>query len=492
MSSCKCIGPGWSSPQEAFEKGEREKLLYIPAIIPDHSRPDYLVTIDCDLNSESYSQVIHRLELGVGDELHHSGWNACSSCYGDISKRRSHLILPALGSGKIYAVDTFSDPGAPKLGTVVTAEEIQSATGLSYLHTSHCLADGNIMVSAMGDPEGRAKGDFILIDGDTYKVKGTWSEFTNGGGGGGDGGVKPVGDGRSTTFGYDYWYQPRLNVMVSSGWGAPEAFSKGFNPADVAAGKYCSKIWFWDWSMRKVVQEVDLGPEGAVPLEVRFLHEPTAPHGYVGCALASNVIHFTKSGETGTWETKVAIRQEALTVEGWALPSLPPLITDILISMDDKFLFFSNWLRGDLAVYNIEDPATPTFVNRIWLGGAAREGTGIKVLAGLPDGMAGESTPAVTGPHGKELGGGPQMLQLSLDGKRLYVTNSLYTPWDKQFYPDMVKKGGYLLLVDFEAETGNLTLNDSFFVDFGEEPGGPALAHEVRYPGGDCSSDIWM
>lgn len=48
---------------------------------------------------------------------------------------------------------------------------------------------------------------------------------------------------------------------------------------------------------------------------------------------------------------------------------------------------------------------------------------------------------------GKELLGGPQMLQLSLDGKRLYVTNSLFGAWDKQFYPDMVEKGSYLLQV---------------------------------------------
>ena len=32
-----------------------------------------------------------------------------------------------------------------------------------------------------------------------------------------------------------------------------------------------------------------------------------------------------------------------LQVEGWVLPELPPLITDIHISMDDRFLYFSNW-----------------------------------------------------------------------------------------------------------------------------------------------------
>ena len=41
--------------------------------------------------------------------------------------------------------------------------------------------------------------------------------------------------------------------------------------------------------------------------------------------------------------------------------------------------------------------------------------------------------------QGKRIPGSPQMLQLSLDGKRLYVTQSLYSHWDKQFYPDVVK-----------------------------------------------------
>lgn len=41
--------------------------------------------------------------------------------------------------------------------------------------------------------------------------------------------------------------------------------------------------------------------------------------------------------------------------------------------------------------------------------------------------------------RGNPVYGGSQMLQLSLDGKRLYSTTSLYSVWDKQFYPDLVK-----------------------------------------------------
>jgi selenium-binding protein 1 len=83
------------------------------------------------------------------------------------------------------------------------------------------------------------------------------------------------------------------------------------------------------------------------------------------------------------------------------------------------------------------------------------------------------------------------MLQLSLDGRRLYVTNSLYSAWDNQFYPDMAKAGSHMLQIDCDTERGGLALNEQFLVDFGREPDGPARAHEMRYPGGDCTSDIF-
>ena len=83
------------------------------------------------------------------------------------------------------------------------------------------------------------------------------------------------------------------------------------------------------------------------------------------------------------------------------------------------------------------------------------------------------------------------MLQLSLDGKRLYVTNSLFSSWDNQFYPDIAKHGSLMLQIDCDTEKGGLKLNERFFVDFGKEPDGPARAHEIRFPIGDSTSDIW-
>ena len=49
-----------------------------------------------------------------------------------------------------------------------------------------------------------------------------------------------------------------------------------------------------------------------------------------------------------------------------------------------------------------------------------------------------------------------------------------------------------LLQLDVDTVNGGLKVNPDFMVDFGDDPEGPALAHEMRYPGGDCTSDIFI
>ena len=48
---------------------------------------------------------------------------------------------------------------------------------------------------------------------------------------------------------------------------------------------------------------------------------------------------------------------------------MPGLITDLVLSMDDRFLYFSNWLHGDLRQYDVSDPAKPKLTGQLWLGG---------------------------------------------------------------------------------------------------------------------------
>nr|XP_054750160.1 methanethiol oxidase-like [Lytechinus pictus] len=164
------------------------------------------------------------------------------------------------------------------------------------------------------------------------------------------------------------------------------------------------------------------------------------------------------------------------------------LITDILISMDDRFLYLSNWLHGDLRQYDITDTSHPKLVGQIFIGGSITSDSKVKVT----EDSELEKQPDPLYVKGRKVTGSTQMIQLSLDGKRLYVTMSLYSMWDQQFYPDLMNTGSVLLMLDVDTEKGGLTVNKDFLVDFGDDPEGPALAHEMRYPGGDCTSDIFI
>ena len=100
-----CCGPGYASPTEAM-RGPRERLLYTIAIYTGTGiqKPDYLATIDADPASATFSKVMHRLEMpGIGDELHHMGWNACSSCHHDASMQRRYLVLPGVSAPPLGA-----------------------------------------------------------------------------------------------------------------------------------------------------------------------------------------------------------------------------------------------------------------------------------------------------------------------------------------------------------------------------------------------------
>lgn len=169
------------------------------------------------------------------------------------------------------------------------------------------------------------------------------------------------------------------------------------------------------------------------------------------------------------------------------LPSTT-VVSDILVSLDDRYIYYSNWLRGDVNQYDISDPAAPRLVGRVFLGGSITQESGVRVTSGEFFG----NQPATPTVRGKKLQGGPQMLQLSLDGRRLYATSSLFSPWDIQFYPKMVAQGSWMVRINVDTENkGGLSLDESFLIGFGAEPDGPGLAHEIRFPGGDSTSDIW-
>ena len=140
--------------------------------------------------------------------------------------------------------------------------------------------------------------------------------------------------------------------------------------------------------------------------------------------------------------------------------AVPPLVTDISLSVDDKTLLVSCWGTGELKRYDVTDPRNPKETGSVHLGGIVRRA----------------SHPAAGG-----LKGGPQMVEMSRDGKRVYLTNSLYASWDAQFYPEGID--GWMVKLDCN---GDLQVDPDFFVEFdGERP------HQIRLAGGDASSDSY-
>jgi len=443
-------GPGYATPQAAIEEAEPEKTAYVMGLYTgtDVEAPDFLAVVDVDPDSDTYGEVVNRLEMpNRGDELHHFGWNACSSsCHVD-GLERQHLVIPGQRSSRIHVVDT-EDRRDPEFETVIEPEEVYEHD-LSAPHTVHCIPDGEILISMLGDADGELPGGFLELN-DDFEVEGRWD---------------PPGE---IEMNYDFWYQPRQNVMLSTEWAAPKTYYPGFDLDDVEAGNYGQRLHFWDWEAGVVDQTIDLGEDGLIPLESRFLHTPESTHGYVGAALSSNIIHFWE--EDDEYHAEPVVEFDDREHEDWDMP-VPPLVTDILVSMDDRYLFGSNWLHGEVWMYDISDPSNPRKADSISIGGYFGD---------------------VREVQGRDLVAGPQMLQLSLDGERLYWTTSLFSSWDDQFFPEEGETGSVMLKADVDPRRGTLSLDEDFLVDFGELPEGPARAHEIRWPDGDCTSDVWQ
>jgi selenium-binding protein 1 len=282
----------YPSPAMAM-KAAPERFGYVALLNPDPTAKDAMAVLDLDPSSPRYGAQIASVTMpGAGDELHHFGWNACSSCHADAHKSRRYLIVPGFGSSRIHIIDV-ADERAPRLHKVIEAEEVKEKTNLSAPHTVHCLADGNVLISMLGDAAGNAPGGFLLLD-EKFNIAGRWE----------------TGD--------DFWYQPRHNVMVSSELAAPNTYMPSFNLDDVAAGKYGSRVYFWDWERREIAQTFELGEQGLVPLEVRFYHNPESTHGFVGATLSSTMWHWHKPN--GRWEIEQVIAIPPIEVEGWPFP----------------------------------------------------------------------------------------------------------------------------------------------------------------------------
>ncbi|KAJ9452813.1 Selenium-binding protein 2 [Diplonema papillatum] len=221
-------------------------------------------------------------------------------------------------------------------------------------------------------------------------------------------------------------------------WAVCTAFSSGagwplgYQPAHTAEGKYGETLSVWNLKERKVVASVELGIEGTSPVATCVLRRPKRVAGYVACCLPTTVFYFADEGEAALRVEKVIDVPAANSDRG----RVPGMLTALELSPDDRFLFMSTWLHGDIRQYDVATPNRPILVGRLVVGGFVNGSTY-----------------------------GPSAMALRVDDSKeapdvtLYVSTCFLKAWNSQYYGSPESP---VLRVSVDAHRGGLKLDDAF------------------------------
>lgn len=258
---------------------------------------------------------------------------------------------------------------------------------------------------------------------------------------------------------YDFAVSHCERKMVITSWGPPLSFDPSFDPSK----PYGTSIRVYDmpppggptvpgaalkfiklFTAEKVMEMGGTNPnaEGIVPLEVRKLNDPHKEIYFVSITLPGAVDLIYKD-DSGIYQKRVALtpkqiadacskynlRDGSSIPEGcprWAVVGnmRVPLVTDITLSNDDT-MYVSCWLGGAVLQCDIKNPFDVKIIDGVGNLGGVRS-------ISPPTNVFNTASRVI---KGKQFNGGSQMLRTSPDGRMLYITNSLFSGWDKQFYP---------------------------------------------------------
>lgn len=213
---------------------------------------------------------------------------------------------------------------------------------------------------------------------------------------------------------YDVGVKPEINRMITSSWAHPGHIKAGDHPQH--SGK---DVVVWDWKEKKVlqVQELDLAP-----LEVRWMHGPTTTGGFTNAAFGNSIWYWEDSDRDGKLEF-----QRVINLPDNSVPA------DMRVSYDNRYLYISLWGGGKVQQYDIADPKNPKLLSEV----------------AIPQ---------------------PNMMKLTPDSRRLYVTNSLLSSLDGN-----VKFGAWLI----DVGPNGMKIDERFKPDFIGLPTGPGGAHDM-------------
>jgi selenium-binding protein 1 len=205
------------------------------------------------------------------------------------------------------------------------------------------------------------------------------------------------------TYMYDFAMTPAGDRAISTTFGSPAQCAAGIDPACLG-----DEVAVWDVAEQQVVQTENLGTNSGA-LMVRFVPQAGARRAFINAPGTSAVWLADDDDGDGTFDFQQVLGSD----DGLELP------VDMILSYDATSLYVSDWFGNTVQQFDISDPFNPTL----------------------------EATVAV--PH-------PNMLRLSRDDSRLYVTNSLLTPWDNDADFGEPRNGDYGIWLFEVAAAGGL------------------------------------
>lgn len=373
----------------------REALAYVATA--QAGCTSAIVTVDLDEASPTFGTVIHRADLPPPvQQWRDLSWQASSPERRDTSRT---LVAFGLSSDVRYELDTAQDPRAPRLIRINTADTGTAAA------TS-------------------ADGAAARHDNDT---------------------TDPAAGRR----------------VVTGDWGPTVLVRRELDLEALVAGAYGHRLQVRDSQSLELMQAIDLGVEHQLVMAVCPATQQRRVYGFAA-AMTSTV---DWSGSVWLWHRAaqdgacVWVARKVITIPAEVaadadppalLPDsqvIPPLVSHVALSPDDRLLYVCCWGTGELRQYDVCDPFHPVLMARVRLGGIARR------------------HPHPRHPR-RTLRGGPRMARISQDGRRLYVTSALHSDWDRQFHHGGVDGWLARCLAD---PNGGLVVDPAVFVDFGRD-----------------------
>lgn len=236
------------------------------------------------------------------------------------------------------------------------------------------------------------------------------AEFTN------DGAfIRRIDNPVDSPYGYDLAVKIDLNCMVTSGFTPMRNYRKPLAQMDMK--DFGSELVVWDFKARRPIRKAKVG---AAPLEIRWALEPGANYGFTNCALDNSIWLFRVNKDGSSEFKKVA--------------DTGPLPADLRQSPDGRSLFVSCFGGSEIEQWDVSNPDKPKLKSK--------------------------ASPCIQ----------PNMMHVTGDGKRMYVSNSLLSTMDRSddFQVRLIRIG-----------PEGMTVDPKFRVDLTKLPTGPARGHDM-------------